>query len=144
MWNSSVNHAYKQKTHNKYPSKIGYSRHFLRFGQFGIKATSSGRLTEEQLNSLDRSLIKKLKEVSNGNKNFKLWSLLSTNLSLTKLSSESRMGKGKGSVYTHALFVKPGFILFEFSGLSRHQVLDIIDFIKNKISLKIILVLQDS
>ena len=47
------------------------------------------------------------------------------NKTLTKLSLESRMGKGKGSIYTRALFLKKGSIIYEFSNISDQQIKEI-------------------
>lgn len=129
-----------KKTHNLYSLKYNQNNHIIRFGKFGIKVISFGRLTESQLKSLERLLVNFIKKMTNNKKNVKLWNLVVFNMSLTKLSSESRMGKGKGSVYTKAIFCKPGTIIFEFSNLSHQQMAEIFKFIKKKISFKIKLI----
>nr|WOL37336.1 ribosomal protein L16 [Grateloupia asiatica] len=131
----------QRKTHNKYCRKPYFSKHVLQFGKFGIKVASFNRISEAQLKSLEWSVIRKLKELSNSNrKTFKLWNLINLNLNLTKLSQESRMGKGKGAVYSKAVFLKPGLILFEFDKVPYQQLLEVFNFIKKIISVKIILV----
>nr|YP_008963770.1 ribosomal protein L16 [Grateloupia angusta]AGO19283.1 ribosomal protein L16 [Grateloupia angusta] len=121
------------KTHNKCHHKFCFSNHILRFGKFGIKVTSFNRISEPQLKSLEWSIIKKLKELSNNNKKtFKLWNLVNLNLNLTKLGQESRMGKGKGAVYSRAVFLKPGSILFEFDKISYQQLIEVFNFIRKK------------
>lgn len=129
-----------KKTHNLYSIKNNHCNHVLKFGRFGVKVLSFGRLTEDQFNSLERSLIKILKKITNNKKVFKVWSLISFNLTLTKLSSESRMGKGKGSIYSKAVFLRPGTILFEFEGISNQQTFIAFNFLKKKVPLKIILI----
>jgi ribosomal protein L16/L10AE len=58
------------------------------------------------------------------------------NSTLTALSPESRMGKGKGSIYTKSCYVKPGQILFEFSGVSSNQIKLLHNFLKRKLPIK--------
>nr|AYR06607.1 ribosomal protein L16 [Renouxia sp.] len=128
-----------KKLHNSYPLSLTYSKHVLKFGIIGFKAMSSECLTKEQLDSVTWILKKKLKSLIN-NKTPKVWSLILLNRTLTCLSAESRMGKGKGTVYTQAFFVKPGFILFEFSNISKSQALEILKFIKKRIPIKMSLI----
>ena len=61
-----------------------------------------------------------------------MWNLLFPNLSLTKLSLEARMGKGKGSEFSTAVFLKPGTILFEFSNLTTKQGLELATSLNKK------------
>nr|YP_009138189.1 ribosomal protein L16 [Gracilaria vermiculophylla]AHZ58216.1 ribosomal protein L16 [Gracilaria vermiculophylla]AHZ58241.1 ribosomal protein L16 [Gracilaria vermiculophylla]AXI97794.1 ribosomal protein L16 [Gracilaria vermiculophylla]WDZ68092.1 ribosomal protein L16 [Gracilaria vermiculophylla] len=128
-----------KKTHNKYSLKLKQSNHVLHCGRFGIKSLSFSRLTETQLNALQWSILKKLKKLSSNKKTFRFWTILSLNLALTKLNLESRMGKGKGSIYTHAVYIRPGMTLFEFDNITEHQMKDLFKYILKKISFQIIL-----
>lgn len=130
----------EKKTHNKYDLKLKHSNHVLKFGKFGIKAISFGRLTEAQLNSMGYLLIKTFKSLNLNKKSIKTWNLVCLNMSLTKLSSESRMGKGKGSVYTKAAFLKPGTILLEFDGTTSQQSLLVFRKLNKSVNLKLALV----
>nr|YP_010395118.1 ribosomal protein L16 [Grateloupia elliptica]UQJ72559.1 ribosomal protein L16 [Grateloupia elliptica]UYI31676.1 ribosomal protein L16 [Grateloupia elliptica] len=132
----------QRKTHNKYRHKFCFSNYILRFGKFGIKVISFSRISESQLKALEWSIIRKLKELSNNNNNktFKLLNSANLNLNLTKLSQESRMGKGKGAIYSKAVFLKPGLVLFEFDKISYQQLIEVFDFIKKKIPTRITLI----
>nr|YP_009130772.1 ribosomal protein L16 [Agarophyton chilense]AKA27627.1 ribosomal protein L16 [Agarophyton chilense]ASP44555.1 ribosomal protein L16 [Agarophyton chilense]UAD89520.1 ribosomal protein L16 [Agarophyton chilense] len=130
----------EKKTHNKYLLKFKQSNHVLKYGRFGIKSMSFNRLTENQLNALKWVLLKKLKQLTNNKKNFRFWTLFSVNLVLTKLNLESRMGKGKGSIYTHAVYIRPGMILFEFDNITEQQIKILFSYILKKIPLKIVLI----
>nr|AHX02472.1 ribosomal protein L16 [Riquetophycus sp. HSY-2014a] len=130
----------QKKTHNLYSVKYNQNNYTICFGEFGIKSNSFGKLTKIQLDSLERLLINFLKKITNNKKKIKIWNLIFFNLTLTKLSSESRMGKGKGAVYTKAFFLKPGTIIFEFNGLSKQHELEIFQFMKNKLPFKISLI----
>ena len=128
-----------RKAHNSYSLKYNQNISFIKFGKFGIKILSFGNLTENQFNSINRSLANHLKKSIGDKKKVKVWSLVLLNSSVTKLSSESRMGKGKGNVYNKAVFLKPGTILFEFSEISKQQMNEVFNFLKKKVTFKITL-----
>ena len=127
-----------KKTHNSYSLKYKHCNHTLKFGRFGIKTLSFGKITEKQFNLIERLSFKFLKQTSNNKKVIKVWSLALFNLTLTKLSSESRMGKGKGAICDKALFLQPGSIMFEFEGISKQQLSGILTLLKSKVSFKIV------
>lgn len=125
-----------KKYHNKYKKTINYQRHVLKFGSFGIKSNTAGRLTEIGINNLLRLISKNVKILSKNSGSIKFWNLIFMNSTLTALSPESRMGKGKGSIYTKSCYVKPGQILFEFSGVSSNQIKLLHNFLKRKLPIK--------
>nr|YP_009441345.1 ribosomal protein L16 [Lympha mucosa]ATN23354.1 ribosomal protein L16 [Lympha mucosa] len=125
-----------KKYHKKYKKNINYQRHILKFGFFGVKSSTAGRLTEIRIHILLRLINKKLRVISKNSNSIKFWNLIFMNSTLTSLSPESRMGKGKGSIYTKSCYVKPGQILFEFSGVSINQMKIFHSFLKKKIPLK--------
>nr|YP_010199812.1 ribosomal protein L16 [Gracilaria tikvahiae]UAD89820.1 ribosomal protein L16 [Gracilaria tikvahiae] len=127
----------EKKTHNKYSLKLKQSNHILKYGSFGIKSLSFNRLTKNQLNALKWIILKKLKLVTNNKKTFRFWTILSLNLTLTKFNIESRMGKGKGSIYTQAIYIRPGMILFEFDNITEQQMQNLFNYILKKISFKV-------
>lgn len=131
----------EKKNQKPYSCKNNYPNHLLRFGKFGIKSLSFTRLTKKQLDLLEWILIKKLRERTN-KKSFKLWNLVNLNLNLTKLSLESRMGKGKGQIYTKAVFLKPGAILFEFDKIPYQDVKEVFKFLQKKTSIRLSLVIK--
>lgn len=131
-----------KKTHNKQFLQHTHKNHLIRYGMYGIKASSPILLTESQIKSIEWDLIKKLKFITK-KKNYKFWNCISLNLTLTKLSIESRMGKGKGAIYTRGVFVKSGTILFEFDNITLQQVLNLYNYVNNKISNKFIFVFRN-
>lgn len=62
------------------------------------------------------------------------------NKTLTKLSLEARMGKGKGSVYTRVLFLKKGSVIYEFKNIKNQQIQEVFNLLKKYFSTKIILI----
>ena len=127
-----------KKTHNPFSLKYRHCNHTLKFGRFGLKVLSFSKITENQFKLIERLSLKFLKNSSSNKKIIKIWSLTPFNLTLTKLSSESRMGKGKGAVYSKAFFLRPGSILFEFEGISKQQLAEISILLKKNVSFKIV------
>nr|YP_009515579.1 ribosomal protein L16 [Kumanoa mahlacensis]AVK39531.1 ribosomal protein L16 [Kumanoa mahlacensis]UEQ11863.1 ribosomal protein L16 [Kumanoa mahlacensis] len=125
-----------RKSHNRYKKNLNYKCHILKFGCFGIKAVDFGVLTKTENISLQRLLNKEIKLVSKKFGTIKFWNLVFMNSTVTALSPESRMGKGKGSISTQFCYIKPGQFLFEFSGVSKQQMVQIYKVVKLKFPLK--------
>lgn len=116
------------------------SNHLLKFGSYGFKLLSNLRLTEEQIVALRRLLLKKLKNLESCSKTYKIWELISLNKTLTKLPLESGMGKGKGSIYTKAVFLKKGFILYEFQNIKNQSITELFYFFRKYFPAKLLLI----
>lgn len=129
-----------RKTHKLILKNLTYSCHLLKFGSCGLKVLSNLQLTQEQISSMNRFLNQKIKNLSNFSKKVKIWTFLRPNKTLTKLSLESRMGKGKGAIYTEVLFIKKGSILYEFNNLKNSQLQEIFNKIKKQIGVELKLV----
>jgi large subunit ribosomal protein L16 len=80
----------------------------LNFGDFGIKANESGRLTPKQIEATRRSIKKIIKPVG-GIVRIKIRAYLP----VTAKPVAVRMGRGKGKVAFSVAPVKKGMILFE-------------------------------
>nr|YP_011017775.1 ribosomal protein L16 [Pseudoceramium inkyui]WQF69621.1 ribosomal protein L16 [Pseudoceramium inkyui] len=119
------------KQHNNYAKHLLQKRHTLNFGMYGFKVITFTRISESRLNSINWLIKNKLKTFKT-NKNYKIWFLVFPNLQLTKLSLESRMGKGKGPVNSYASFIKSGTILCEFENLSKQSVWKLFKYLKKK------------
>lgn len=82
------------------------------FGDFGLKATSRGRITARQIEAARRALSRHVKRGG------KIWIRVFPDKPITKKPLEVRQGKGKGSVEYWVSLVQPGRILFEIEGIS--------------------------
>lgn len=131
-----------KKLHKKIPKKLTYTCHSLKFGSYGVKILKTVRLTREQLDSLNRTITKKLNCLFNYSKKYKWWVLIQLNSTLTKLSLESRMGKGKGLVYTKVVFLKKGSIIYEFQNIKLQQAEKIFYLIKMQLGINLALVIR--
>ena len=81
------------------------------FGEFGLKALESGKITSRQIESARIAITRKVKRGG------KLWIRIFPDFPYTKKPAETRMGKGKGNPEGFVARVKPGRILFEISGV---------------------------
>jgi large subunit ribosomal protein L16 len=82
---------------------------FLQYGQYGLKACQSGRLTPKQLEILRKILIQ------NFGRQTKIWFFLYPNFPITRKPKEVRMGKGKGSLYIYIAKIYSGRFILEFT-----------------------------
>lgn len=81
------------------------------FGEYGIKATSRGRLTARQIEAARRTITRKVKRGG------KLWIRVFPDKPISKKPLEVRMGKGKGNVEYWVALVQPGTVLYEIEGV---------------------------
>ena len=82
------------------------------FGNYGLKATTRGRVTARQIEAARRAMTRYIKRGG------KIWIRIFPDVPITKKPIEVRMGKGKGNPEFFACRVKPGRILFEVDGVS--------------------------
>ena len=129
-----------KKIHKSSKKTLDYQNHLLKVGSYGVKVLSNLQITEKQIISIERILKGQLKKISVQLQKTKLWKKIHLNKTLTKLSLEARMGKGKGSVYTKALFLKKGSIIYEFKNIKNQQIKEVFNFIKKYFPAKIILI----
>lgn len=122
------------KKHNKYKNIYKTNNQLLKFGRFGLKTIEYIKITNNQSNYLLILLKKKLKKLSK--KKIKIFFNIINNQTLTKLSLESRMGKGKGSVLETSCYFKPGMIFCELEGASYKQIKELNKFILRKLFIK--------
>ncbi len=84
----------------------------VNFGQYGLKATTRGRITARQIESARRAMTRHIKRGG------KIWIRVFPDKPITKKPLEVRMGKGKGSVEYWVSQIQPGKVLYEMEGVS--------------------------
>ncbi len=84
----------------------------IAFGQFGLKAEASERITSRQIESARRAMTRYIKRGG------KIWIRIFPDTPITKKPAEVRMGSGKGSVDHYVAKVKTGAIMFEMDGIT--------------------------
>jgi len=82
------------------------------FGDFGLKATSRGRLTARQIESARRTITRHVKRGG------KLYIRVFPDKPITQKPLEVRQGKGKGNVEYWVALIQPGRMLYEIEGVT--------------------------
>lgn len=83
----------------------------IAFGQFGLKADGTDRLTSRQIEAARRAMTRYIRRGG------KIWIRIFPDTPITKKPAEVRMGSGKGGVDHYAAKIRPGRILFEMEGV---------------------------
>lgn len=120
---------YKKKKKGKL-TLLEFKSNIIKFGEFGLKAHVSGIITARQIESARRTIARKIKRKG------KIWVCFFPDLPITAKPTESRMGKGKGSVFHWGARVRGGTTLFEICGIPKHLATEALRAGSKKLSLK--------
>src|SRR5579871_6865948 len=82
------------------------------FGEFALKATDRGRMTNRQIEAARRAMTRYVKRGG------QIWIRVFPDKPVTKKPAEVRMGGGKGNPEGWVAVVKPGRVLFEMGGVT--------------------------
>ena len=82
------------------------------FGEYGLKATSRGRLTARQIESARRAITRYIKRCG------RVWIRAFPDKPISTKPAEVRMGGGKGSPDYYVAEIQPGKVLYELNGVS--------------------------
>jgi len=85
------------------------------FGDFGLKATSPGRISARQIEAARRAITRYVKRGG------KLWIRIFPDKPITKKPLEVRQGKGKGNVEYWVAVIQPGKVLYEIEGVLENE-----------------------
>ena len=81
------------------------------FGEYGLKATTRGRLTARQLEAARRTLSRHIKRGG------RVWIRVFPDKPISRKPAEVRMGNGKGNPEYFVCEIQPGKIIFEMDGV---------------------------
>ena len=96
-----------RKQHKGRNSGIATCGSIVKFGVFGLKAVSRGRLTARQIEAARRAMSRHIKRGG------RIWIRIFPDKPI-----QVRMGGGKGSVEYYVAEIQPGKILYEMDGVS--------------------------
>lgn len=82
------------------------------FGEFGLQATTRGRITARQIEAARRALTRHIKRGG------RVWIRIFPDKPISKKPLEVRMGKGKGNPEYWVSQIKPGTMLYEMEGVT--------------------------
>ena len=103
-----------KKTKKGRLKKLEFKANTIKFGDFGLKAQVAGVISARQIEAARRTIARKIKRKG------KIWICIFPDLPITAKPTESRMGKGKGSVSHWVARVRGGTTLFEVCGVPKH------------------------
>jgi large subunit ribosomal protein L16 len=81
------------------------------FGEYGLKATTRGRLTARQLEAARRTLSRHIKRGG------RVWIRVFPDKPVSRKPAEVRMGNGKGNPEYFVCEIQPGKVIFEMDGV---------------------------
>ena len=102
----------------------------ITFGDYGLQAISSGRLTARQIEAARIAMTRHVKRVG------KIWIRIFPDKPVTKKPAETRMGKGKGGVELWVAVVKRGRVLYEMEGVSEELAREALRLAAHKLPIK--------
>lgn len=100
-----------RKVHKGRMKGLAYRGSDVSFGDFGLQATTCGRITSRQI---EAARIAMTRHVKRGGK---VWIRVFPDKPISKKPAETRMGKGKGGPDHWVAIIKPGRILYELDGV---------------------------
>ena len=100
------------------------------YGNFGLKAETSGLVTARQIESARRTITRYMQRSG------KYWIRIFPDHPMTKKGDETPMGKGKGSVDYYVAKVRAGKILFEVDGIDEKTAREAFRLAGHKLSVR--------
>ncbi len=100
------------------------------FGEIGLKAVSSDRLSSRQIEAARIAINRYVKRGA------KVWIRIFPDHPVTRKPAETRMGKGKGGVEFYEAIVKKGKMIFEISGVSEELMTTALTRAASKLPIK--------
>ncbi|MGH8742758.1 MAG: 50S ribosomal protein L16 [Burkholderiales bacterium] len=83
----------------------------VNFGEYGLKATTRGRLTSRQIEAARRAMTHHIKRGG------RIWIRIFPDKPVSQKPAEVRMGNGKGNPEYFVSEIRPGKVLYEMDGV---------------------------
>jgi len=106
----------------------------LAFGSFGLKSLENGRITMKQLETLRRGLSRYIKKNT-----AQLWFRQKPLFPITQKPTEIRMGKGKGSIFTHIIRLRAGSVFCEIEGILPELAIELLRVLATKLGVRTVI-----
>ena len=100
------------------------------FGDFGLQALETGRITQRQIEAARMTIQRKVKRQG------QLFIRIFPDKPVTKKPLETRQGKGKGPVEGWVVVIKPGRMLYEIQGIPEDLAREAFALAAHKLPLK--------
>ncbi|MFC3900056.1 50S ribosomal protein L16 [Aliicoccus persicus] len=102
----------------------------VNFGEYGLQATTTSRITSRQIESARIAMTRFMKRGG------KVWINIFPHTPYTKKPLEVRMGSGKGAVEGWVAVVKPGRVMFEVAGVEEEVAREALRLASHKLPVK--------
>lgn len=100
------------------------------FGDYGLQAIDSGKLTARQIEAARIAMTRHTKRRG------KIWIRIFPDKPITKKPAEVRMGKGKGGVEAWVAVIKRGRVLYEMQGVPEDVAREALRLAAHKLPIK--------
>jgi len=100
------------------------------FGDYGLQALDSGKLTARQIEAARIAMTRHTKRRG------KIWIRIFPDKPITKKPAETRMGKGKGAVEAWVAVIKRGRVLYEMQGVPEDVAREALRLAAHKLPIK--------
>ncbi|MGC6419192.1 MAG: 50S ribosomal protein L16 [Bradymonadia bacterium] len=102
----------------------------VHFGEFGLQAITSGRITARQIEAARIAMTRHVKRQG------KIWIRVFPDKPISKKPAETRMGKGKGAVDHWVAVVKRGRVMYEMDGVPEELAREALRLASHKLPIK--------
>lgn len=102
----------------------------IAFGDFGLKATTSGWVSSRQLEAARKKITYSTKRTG------KFWLRIFPHKPVSSKPVGVKMGSGKGDIDRHVAVVKPGMIIYEIGGVSKEVAMSALRKAGHKLSVR--------
>ncbi|MCS7184337.1 MAG: 50S ribosomal protein L16 [bacterium] len=126
-----------RKHHRPIVKGIAHKGNKVVFGDYGLKATENGWITEKQIEACRLTIVRAM------NKG-KLWIRVFPDKPISRKPLETRMGKGKGEPAFYVAPVKAGRVLFEVSGVDEEDARRIFRVVSYKLPVATAFIKKDA
>ena len=120
---------YRKQMRGKRAGKA-WSGSSVSFGDFGLKATEVGWVTDRQIEAARIAISRHVKREG------RMWIRVFPDKPVTKKPQETRMGKGKGAPDHWVAVVKPGRVLYEMEGVTELMAKEAFRLASHKLNVK--------
>ena len=100
-----------RKQHKGRNEGLSWNANAVSFGEYGLRATQTGRLTARQIEAARRAVSRYVKRGG------KMWIRVVPDKPVTQKPIEVRMGSGKGNVEYWVAQIQPGRMIYEIEGV---------------------------
>ena len=100
-----------RKQHKGRNDGLSWSANQVSFGEYGLRATQTGKLTARQIEAARRAVSRYVKRGG------KMWIRVFPDKPITQKPIEVRMGSGKGAVEYWVAQIQPGRMIYEIEGV---------------------------